>query len=100
MTRDLLDPDSLDPDSWGDHTRRGVEVLGVSGRSLGSCPPLVRSMGLVKIATARANGEAGVLDPEVADALVAAATDLAAAASTPPSCRPICSPAAVRSRCT
>ena len=63
--------------SWGDHTRRGVEVLGVSGRSLGSCPPLVRAIASVKIATARANGEAGVLDPEVADALVAAATDLA-----------------------
>ena len=40
-------------------------------------------MGLVKIATARANGEAGVLDPEVADALVAAATDLAAGGVDP-----------------
>lgn len=74
-----LPPDQAErpDDTWGDHTRRGVEVLGVSGRSLGSCPPLVRALALVKIATARANGAAGVLDPEVADALVAAATDLA-----------------------
>ncbi len=64
-------------DTWGDHTRRGVEVLGVSGRTLGSCPPLMRALALVKIATARANADAGVIDHEVADALVAAATDLA-----------------------
>ena len=87
MSSPSLDHGSLGPahpeDSWGDHTRRGVEVLGVSGRSLGSCPPLVRAMALVKIATARANAGADVLAPEVADALVAAATDLATGAVHP-----------------
>jgi aspartate ammonia-lyase len=57
----------------GPRTRRSVEVMGVSGRRLGSCPPLVRALGAVKAATAVANGESGVLRPDVAAALAGAA---------------------------
>ena len=63
--------------SPGPHTSRASEVMGVSGRTLGSCPPLLRALGLVKIATARANGETGALDADVATALADAARTIA-----------------------
>jgi len=66
-------PSDPGPHPHGPHTRRAVEVMSVSGRTLGSCPPLVRALGAVKAATAAANGEARTLDAEVAEALVAAA---------------------------
>jgi len=61
----------------GLHTQRGVEVLGISGRTLGSYPYLTQSFGIVKAATARANGEASIIDSVRAQALVDAARELA-----------------------
>ena len=48
----------------------------VSGRTLGSMPVLVRTLGQVKVATARANRDAGVLGAEVARAIEIAAEPL------------------------
>jgi len=48
----------------------------VSGRTLGSMPMLVRTLGQVKVATARANRDAGVLDADVARAIEVAAEPL------------------------
>jgi aspartate ammonia-lyase len=63
-------------DLAGSHTRRSVEVMGISGRSLGSCPPLLRGLALVKIAAARANGDTDALEPMLAEALVEAARSI------------------------
>lgn len=77
-----LDPSDLDPsdpgghDLTGPHTRRAVEVMGISGRSLGSCPPLLHGFAVVKIAAARANGDTGALDPALAEALAEAARSI------------------------
>ena len=61
----------------GPHTRRSTEVMGVSGRTLGSCPALRRTLGQVKVATARANGDAGVVDASLSAALADAALAIA-----------------------
>lgn len=50
--------------------------MGISGRSLGSCPPLLHGLALVKVAAARANGDTGALDPVLAEALVEAARSI------------------------
>ncbi|MCU1499271.1 MAG: ansB [Acidimicrobiales bacterium] len=65
---------------WGERTAHAVEVLSFSGRRLGDLPTLAAAFGAVKVATARANGIAGVLPPPVADALARAAAELAAGA--------------------
>jgi aspartate ammonia-lyase len=74
---DLPDQPALTDLAMGPHTRRSTEVMGVSGRTLGSCPPLRRALGQVKVATARANGEAGVLEAPIAGALADAAALIA-----------------------
>lgn len=61
---------------YGARTVRALENLSFSGRALGGCPAYVRTLGWVKQAAARANREAGVLRPEIADAIDAAAARL------------------------
>ncbi len=57
---------------WGIHTLRAQENYRISGRTLNELPHLIRAIVQVKKAAALANRDLGVLDPAVADAIVAA----------------------------
>ena len=61
---------------WRAQTQRAVENFPISGRGLERAQ--VRALGLVKAAAARVNGRIGVLEPEVAEAIAAAADQVAA----------------------
>src|SRR5437879_3747512 len=57
-------------------TQRAVENFPISGRPLERSQ--IRALGLLKAAAARVNAKLGVLPPDVADAIAAAADDVAA----------------------
>ncbi|TNC48094.1 class II fumarate hydratase [Mumia zhuanghuii] len=57
-------------------TQRAVENFPISGSTLE--PQHIRAIALVKLACAKANAELGVIDQDVADAIVAAAEEVAA----------------------
>ncbi|PWN04781.1 aspartate ammonia-lyase [Nocardioides silvaticus] len=61
---------------WKAQTQRAVENFPISGTPIE--PALVHALGQVKAAAAAANGRLGVLPAEVADAIVAAAREVAA----------------------
>jgi fumarate hydratase class II len=61
---------------WRAQTQRAVENFPISGRGLERAQ--IRALGLVKGAAARVNGRIGVLAPELADAIAAAADEVAA----------------------
>jgi fumarate hydratase, class II len=61
---------------WRAQTQRAVENFPISGRGLEGAQ--IRALGLVKAAAARVNGRIGVLAPELADAIAAAADEVAA----------------------
>lgn len=63
---------------YGAQTARAIEVCGVSGFDLGRLPALIRALGRVKLAAARANLDAGELDERQADAIIAAANEVVA----------------------
>jgi aspartate ammonia-lyase len=70
LERDALGEFALPADAlYGIHTARALQNLSFSGRSLGSCAPYARALGLVKGAAAGANADAGVLAPELAHAI-------------------------------
>lgn len=78
MERDALGELRVAEDAlWGAHTERAGAVLGVSDRGLFHAPALYCALGEVKQAAAIANLEAGVLTPEIAGAIGAAARELA-----------------------
>jgi fumarate hydratase class II len=60
---------------WRAQTQRAVENFPVSGRRVE--PGLVRALGAIKWAAALANKDLGVLDPDIADAVAAAAGEVA-----------------------
>jgi fumarate hydratase, class II len=60
---------------WRAQTQRAVENFPISGRPLE--PQHIRALALIKAAAARTNGELGVLDRDVADAIHDAARDVA-----------------------
>jgi fumarate hydratase class II len=60
---------------YGASTQRAVENFPISGRPFPR--RFLRAMGLIKRAAAEANGELGLLDPEVARAIAAAAGEVA-----------------------
>ncbi|WP_439032301.1 class II fumarate hydratase [Gordonia terrae] len=60
---------------WRAQTQRAVENFPISGRPLERTQ--IRAMGLLKAACATVNKEFGLLDAEKADAIVAAATEIA-----------------------
>ena len=77
--RDRLGSRELPADAlYGIQTLRSLENLGFSSRPLGSLPKYVWALGMVKRAAARANREAGVLMPRLADAIEAGAAPLVA----------------------
>jgi fumarate hydratase, class II len=59
-------------------TQRAVGNFPISGRGLERAQ--IRALGLVKAACARVNGQLGVLDPKVAEAIASAADEVAAGA--------------------
>ena len=61
---------------WGAQTQRATDNFPVSGQRVDGT--LVRALALVKAAAARTNADLGVLPPEVADAIEAAARSVAA----------------------
>jgi fumarate hydratase, class II len=61
---------------WRAQTQRAVENFPISGRGLERAQ--IRALGLVKAAAARVNGRIGVLAPELAEAIAAAADEVAA----------------------
>ncbi|WP_300008564.1 class II fumarate hydratase [Pseudonocardia sp.] len=63
---------------WRAQTQRAVENFPISGRGLERAQ--IRALGLVKAAAARVNKRIGVLDAERADAIAAAADEVAAGA--------------------
>jgi fumarate hydratase, class II len=60
---------------WGAQTQRAVQNFPVSGRRLPRS--FIRALGLIKQAAAAANARLGLLDPPVADAIGAAAAEVA-----------------------
>ncbi|MBM7771907.1 fumarate hydratase class II [Actinokineospora baliensis] len=60
---------------WRAQTQRAVDNFPISGRGLERAQ--IRALGLLKAATARVNGKLGVLPAEVAEAIAAAATEVA-----------------------
>ncbi|TWH10795.1 fumarase class II [Rhodococcus rhodochrous J45] len=61
---------------WRAQTQRAVENFPISGRGLERAQ--IRALGLLKSACARVNKDLGLLDPDKADAIVAAADAIAA----------------------
>ena len=62
---------------WGVHTARAVENFPITGVPIGHYRNLIKALGLVKAAAARANGVAGVLPQEKADVIHKASMDVA-----------------------
>ncbi|WP_086819493.1 aspartate ammonia-lyase [Allokutzneria sp. NRRL B-24872] len=60
---------------WRAQTQRAVENFPISGRGLERAQ--IRALGLVKAACARVNGRLGVLDADLAEAIAAAADEVA-----------------------
>src|SRR5438270_4567603 len=60
---------------YGAQTQRAVENFPISGQPLP--PPLIRALGLVKIAAATANRDLGKLKPELAEPIIRAAREVA-----------------------
>src|ERR671917_2185389 len=63
---------------WGGETRKAVANFPVSGERVPV--PVVRWLGRIKGAAARVNAELGLLDPDVAERIAAAADEIAAGA--------------------
>ena len=79
LERDALGELSVPRDAlWGIHTARALANFAVSGVTLASQPTLIAGLGHVKAAAARTNAELGALAPELADAIVRAAREVAA----------------------
>jgi len=60
---------------WRAQTQRAVENFPISGRGLERTQ--IRAMGLLKAACAQVNRDLGLLAPEKADAIIAAANEIA-----------------------
>ncbi len=74
---DLLGEREVPADAlYGIQTLRGVENFPITGIRLGHFPHLIRSLAMVKQAAARANRKLGFLDPEIADAIDRACTEI------------------------
>jgi fumarate hydratase class II len=63
---------------WAAQTQRAVENFPISGRPIE--PAQIRALGLVKGACARVNSDLGVLDADLAEAVAAAADEVASGA--------------------
>jgi fumarate hydratase, class II len=66
---------SVTHELWGAETRKAVENFPVSGERIPA--PVIHWLGRIKAAAARANGELGLLDAELAERIAAAADEIA-----------------------
>ncbi|GAB3666404.1 aspartate ammonia-lyase [Ramlibacter alkalitolerans] len=77
--RDFLGERQIPADAYyGVQTQRGMDNFRITGVPMSAEPEFVRAFGYVKKAAALANRDLGVLDPGVADAIVAACDKLIA----------------------
>jgi fumarate hydratase, class II len=67
---------SSDEELWGAETRKAIENFPVSGEPIPA--PVARWLGRIKAAAARVNAELGLLDPDKAERIAAAADRVAA----------------------
>lgn len=80
MTR--TEKDSLGPIEvpaqvyYGAHSARAVDNFPITGRTIGEIPELVTALAQVKHAAAGANGKLGAIEPQVAEAIQQAASDV------------------------
>jgi fumarate hydratase class II len=63
---------------WGAQTQRSIEKFRIGSQRMPS--PLIRALGLIKLAAARANRALGELEPDIAAAIEAAARDVVSGA--------------------
>src|SRR5262245_57015780 len=84
MSRDLpvrVETDTFGPIEvtadryWGAQTQRSLQNFRIGIETMP--PPLVRALGIVKLAAARVNSEDGRLEPHLADAITRAAQEVA-----------------------
>jgi len=66
---------SVTHELWGAETRKAVENFPVSGERIPA--PVIHWLGRIKAAAARANGELGLLDSDLAERIAAAADEIA-----------------------
>ncbi|MBL8314011.1 MAG: aspartate ammonia-lyase [Rubrivivax sp.] len=70
--RDFLGPREIPADAYyGVQTQRGMDNFRITGVPMSAEPEFVRAFGYVKKAAALANRDLGVLEPRIADAIVA-----------------------------
>jgi aspartate ammonia-lyase len=70
--RDFLGPREIPADAYyGVQTQRGMDNFRITGVPMSAEPEFVRALGYVKKAAALANRDLGVLEPRIADAIVA-----------------------------
>jgi fumarate hydratase class II len=76
MERDTMGEVAVPADClWGAQTQRSLANFPIGGDTLPA--PLIRALGLVKLAAARSNARLGVLAPHLAEAIAAAAAEVA-----------------------
>ena len=81
IERDSLGPVEVPADAlYGAHTVRGVANFRLSGVTMAARPDLIAALAHVKAAAAGANLLCGALEPEIANALIAAARAVATGA--------------------
>lgn len=72
---DTLGPVEVPVDAlWGAQTQRSLQNFRIGGERLPL--PLIRALGTIKCAAAETNRDLGILEPELADAIVAAAQEV------------------------
>lgn len=83
MTDTRLESDSFGPiavpsfRAWGAQTQRSIENFPIGDASERMPTSLVRALALVKASAAAVNRDLGILDPRIADAIIAAGTAVA-----------------------
>ena len=72
IERDFLGAREIPADAYyGVQTQRGMDNFRITGVPMSAEPEFVRAFGYVKKAAALANRDLGVLEPRIADAIVA-----------------------------
>lgn len=74
---------------WGIHTLRAIENFKISTQKISDVPQFVRSMVMVKKATAQANGALGAIKPEIAAAIEKACDEYWSKAAASTNSRPM-----------
>ena len=77
LERDLLGEREIPSTAyWGIHTLRAIENFPISGVSIGHYRSLIRGLGFIKEASARANLHLGVIPKEIADPIISASIEV------------------------